>query len=69
MAKPEAYHPTDEDLSVGTPVEMVELLPLSDCMRGIVEIESERTASERGWQLREWMRYRQFGASSPVPKS
>jgi hypothetical protein len=23
---------------------------------------------ERGWQLPEWMRYRQFGYSSPVPK-
>jgi putative transposase len=36
-------------------------------MRGIVEIESEWTARERGWQLPEWMRYRQFGSSSPVP--
>ena len=23
---------------------------------------------ERGWQLPEWMRYRQFGSPSPVPK-
>jgi putative transposase len=38
-------------------------------MHGIVEIESEWTASERGWQLPEWMRYRQVGSSSPVPKS
>jgi putative transposase len=38
-------------------------------MRGIVEIESEWTARERGWQLPEWMRIRQFGSSSPVPKS
>ena len=38
-------------------------------MRGAVEIESEWTARERGWQLPEWMRYRQFGSSSPVPKS
>jgi putative transposase len=38
-------------------------------MRGIVEIESEWTARERGWQLPEWMRYRQVGSSSPVPKS
>ncbi len=36
-------------------------------MRGIVEIESEWTARERGWQLPEWMRARQFGSSSPVP--
>ena len=38
-------------------------------MRGIVEIESEWTACERGWQLPEWMRYRQFDFPSPVPKS
>jgi putative transposase len=38
-------------------------------MRGIVEIESEWTARERGWQLPEWMRYREFDSSSPVPKS
>jgi putative transposase len=37
-------------------------------MRGAVEIESEWTARERGWQLPEWMRYRQSGSSSPVPK-
>ncbi len=36
--------------------------------RGAVEIESEGAARERGWQLPEWMRYRQFGSSSPVPK-
>ena len=36
--------------------------------RGAVEIESEGTARERGWQLPEWMRYRQSGSSSPVPK-
>ena len=36
-------------------------------MRGTVEIESEWTARERGWQLPEWMRYRQLGSSSPVP--
>jgi hypothetical protein len=30
VEKPEDCHPTDEDLSVGTPVEMVELSPLSD---------------------------------------
>lgn len=35
---------------------------------GTVEIESEWTARQRGWQLPEWMRYRQFGSSSPVPK-
>jgi len=38
-------------------------------MRGTVEIESEWTARERGWQLPEWMRYRQFDSPSPVPKS
>ena len=37
--------------------------------RGAVEIESEWTARERGWQLPEWMRCRQSGSSSPVPKS
>ena len=37
-------------------------------MRGNVEIESEWTARKRGWQLPEWMRYRQPGSSSPVPK-
>jgi putative transposase len=37
-------------------------------MRGIVEIESDWTASERGWKLPAWMRYRQVGSSSPVPR-
>jgi putative transposase len=36
-------------------------------VRGAVEIESEWTARQRGWQLPEWMRYRQLGPSSPVP--
>lgn len=36
-------------------------------MRGTVEIESEWTARQRGWQLPEWMRCR-VGSSSPVPK-
>jgi putative transposase len=36
---------------------------------GIVEIESTWTAQKRGWQLPEWMRSRQSGSSSPVPKS
>jgi putative transposase len=36
-------------------------------MRGTVEIESEWTARQRGWQLPERLRYR--GPSSPVPKS
>jgi putative transposase len=36
--------------------------------RGTVEIESEWTARERGSQLPEWMRSRQSGSSSPVPK-
>jgi hypothetical protein len=35
-----------------------------------VEIESEGTARERGWQLPEWMRNRRSDSStSPVPKS
>ena len=34
---------------------------------GTVEIESEWTARQRGWKLPVWMRYRQPGASSPVP--
>ena len=38
-------------------------------MRGTVEIESEWTAGQRGWQLPEWMRYRQGDSISPVPKS
>jgi putative transposase len=38
-------------------------------LRGTVEIESEWTARERGWQLPEWMRYRQSGSAPPVPKS
>jgi putative transposase len=42
-------------------------------MRGVVEIESEWTAHERGWQLPEWMRGCGAGsasyATSPVPKS
>jgi len=37
-------------------------------MRGTVEIESEWTARERGWQLPEWMRYRPHDSRSPVPK-
>jgi len=38
-------------------------------MRGTVEIESEWTARERGWQLPEWMRDLNTGTStSPVPK-
>ena len=35
---------------------------------GTVEIESEWTAKQRGWQLPEWMHSRQMGSSSPVPK-
>ncbi|MFZ1938937.1 MAG: transposase [Terracidiphilus sp.] len=38
-------------------------------MRGAVEIESEWTARQRGWQLPEWMRCRPPGSNSPVPKS
>jgi putative transposase len=37
--------------------------------RGTVEIESEWTARQRGWQLLEWMRDRRPNSSpSPVPK-
>ena len=38
-------------------------------MHGTVEIESEWTARERGWQLPEWMRYGQSDSSSPVRNS
>ena len=39
-------------------------------MRGTVEIESEWTARQRGWQLPAWMRDRGPDSStSPVPKS
>jgi putative transposase len=39
-------------------------------VRGAVEIESEWTVRERGWQLPEWMRARGPGSHhSPVPKS
>jgi len=38
-------------------------------MHGTVEIESDWTANERGWQLPEWMRHRQANSPSPVPKS
>ena len=38
--------------------------------RGTVEIESEWTARERGWQLPEWMpRLAPDSSASPVPKS
>jgi putative transposase len=37
-------------------------------MHGAVEIESERTARERGWQVPEWMRGRQIDSPSPVPQ-
>jgi putative transposase len=38
-------------------------------LRGTVEIESDWTARERGWQLPEWMRNRRSEVStSPVPK-
>jgi hypothetical protein len=37
-------------------------------MHGTVEIESEWTACERGWQLPAWMRNRQLDSLSPVPK-
>ena len=37
-------------------------------MHGTVEIESEWTACERGWQLPAWMRLRQPDSPSPVPK-
>jgi putative transposase len=37
-------------------------------MRGTVEIESEWTARERGWQLPDWMRYRPLDSTSPVPE-
>jgi hypothetical protein len=38
-------------------------------IHGTVEIESEGTACERGWQLPAWMRNRQLDSLSLVPKS
>jgi putative transposase len=38
-------------------------------VRGTVEIESEWTAQQRGWQLPERMRRQQPGSPSPVPNS
>ena len=39
-------------------------------MHGTVEIESEWTARERGWQLPGWMRdHRPKSSASPVPRS
>lgn len=38
-------------------------------VRGTVEIESEWTAQQRGWQLPEWMSLRKLDAPSPVLKS
>jgi len=72
-------HPSDEDLSLGTPVKRGLVARPEDWnwssyshyqtgMRGTVEIESEWTARERGWQLPEWMRHRHLSSSSPVPK-
>ena len=72
-------HPNDEDLSLGTPVERGLVAKPEEWlwssyrhyqtgMHGTVEIESEWTASERGWQLPAWMRNRQLDAPSPVPK-
>jgi len=43
--------------------------PYRTGMHGTVEIESEGTACERGWQLPAWMRYKQLDSPSPVPKS
>jgi putative transposase len=37
-------------------------------VRGTVEIESEWTTRERGWQPPEWLRYRLLGSPSPVPE-
>ncbi len=36
--------------------------------RGTVEIESQWTAHERGWQLPNWLRYQPLVSRSPVPK-
>jgi hypothetical protein len=39
-------------------------------VRGAMEIESQWTARQRGWQLPEWMRDLHSGLSTtPVPKS
>ena len=72
-------HPSDEDLSLGTPVKRGLVTKPEEWlwssyrhyqtgMHGTVEIESEWTACERGWQLPEWMRYKQLDSPSPVPK-
>ena len=72
-------HPSDEDLSLGTPVKRGLVTKPEEWlwssyrhyqtgMHGTVEIESEGTACERGWQLPAWMRHRQLDSPSPVPK-
>jgi REP-associated tyrosine transposase len=72
-------HPIDEDLSPGTPVKRGLVTKPEEWlwssyrhyqtgMHGTVEIESEWTARERGWQLPAWMRNRQADSPSPVPK-
>ena len=35
-------------------------------LRGTVEVESEWTARERGWQVHEWMRYHALESSTPA---
>ena len=73
-------HPSDEDLSLGTPVKRGLVTKPEEWlwssyrhyqtgMQRTVEIESQWTACERGWQLPAWMRYRQLDSLSPVPKS
>ncbi|MFZ0338500.1 MAG: hypothetical protein WAL45_10740 [Terracidiphilus sp.] len=59
VAKPEDCHPTDEDLSVGTQVAVVQLPAICDRATGTVEIESQRTAWRRGNQLPEGVRVRE----------
>jgi putative transposase len=61
------------DFNVSTHEKFVEKLRYihrNPVRRGLVEKpESEWTACERGWQLPEWMRYRQIDSPSPVPNS
>jgi putative transposase len=62
-------HPSDEDLSLGTPVKRGLVTKPEEWlwssyrhyqtgMQRTVEIESQWTACERGWQLPKWMRVR-----------
>jgi REP element-mobilizing transposase RayT len=76
VVMPEHVHLLVNEPARGLLSRTVQALKLSVSMRrhyqtgmhGTVEIESEWTACERGWQLPEWMRNRQLDSPSPVPK-